>query len=75
MWEDVSTKLENQTKTTVSFLRSAALIWDMHFERITALRITVLKELDYVIEMNNKNSEVPTRSSFNVSKMKKCLCR
>lgn len=64
LWEEVSLKLDAQTKTTVSFLRGAALIWATHFERIDTLKNIILKELDQAIETNSKLSEVCAASSL-----------
>lgn len=58
LWEEVSLKLEKRTKKTVSFLRSAALIWEGHFGRLEILKTTILKELDQVVAINNQLSEV-----------------
>lgn len=52
-------------QTTYIFLHNAAHLWDLHFERLREAKRIVLKDLQNVIQKNNKATQV-LRISYNV---------
>ncbi|KAF2889856.1 hypothetical protein ILUMI_16317 [Ignelater luminosus] len=57
LWESIITNLQQKLQTTYIFLHNAAHLWDLHFERLREAKRIVLKDLQNVIQKNNKATQ------------------